>query len=107
MAREATIRTEPQARKPGDKNSFWNSRIWPFDASVGPLRAIMTDPSYQRNCKLRCCEQAGRKGRTMHRAHPSQPKNDSFSLRNIEERIADITTDSAPSGVTTIASTNA
>ena len=35
----------------------------------------------------------------MERAHPSQPKNVNFSLRNIEERMAHITTDRAPRGV--------
>lgn len=37
--------------------------------------------------------------RTIHNPHPSQPKKVSFSLRNIEERIAQMTTDNAPKGV--------
>lgn len=39
------------------------------------------------------------KGRTIHSPHPSQPKNVSFSCKNIEERIAQMTTDNAPRGV--------
>ena len=37
--------------------------------------------------------------RTRHSTHPNQPKNVSFSLRKIEERMAEMTTDRAPSGV--------
>lgn len=37
--------------------------------------------------------------RTIHRAQPSQPKNDSFSLRKKDERMAQMTTESAPRGV--------
>lgn len=36
---------------------------------------------------------------TIHNAHPTQPKKVRFSFKNIEERIAEITTDRAPSGV--------
>jgi len=35
----------------------------------------------------------------MHSAQPNQPKNVSFSLRKIEERTAEMTTDRAPRGV--------
>lgn len=36
---------------------------------------------------------------TIQRAQPSHPKKVSFSLRKIEDRMAHITTDSAPIGV--------
>jgi hypothetical protein len=75
-------------RKPMERNSFWKSRIWPTEASLGPLSAMMTDPR-------------------MESTQPSQPKNVSVSLRNIEERMAQTTTERAPSGVTTMASTKA
>ena len=35
----------------------------------------------------------------MHKPHPSQPKKVSFSLRNIDERMAQMTTERAPRGV--------
>jgi hypothetical protein len=35
----------------------------------------------------------------MHSPHPNQPKNVSFSLRKMEERIAEMTTARAPRGV--------
>jgi hypothetical protein len=35
----------------------------------------------------------------MHSPHPNHPKNVSVSLRNIEERIAQMTTERAPRGV--------
>ena len=37
---------------------------------------------------------------TMHKKQPIQPKNVSVSFKNIDDRIAHITTDNAPSGVT-------
>ena len=37
--------------------------------------------------------------RTIHRAHPNHPKNVSFSLRKKDDKMAQMTTDSAPSGV--------
>ena len=37
--------------------------------------------------------------RTIHNPQPSHPNRESFSLRNMEESIAEITTESAPSGV--------
>jgi hypothetical protein len=37
----------------------------------------------------------------MHNAHPSHPKNVSFSFKKIDERMAQITTERAPSGVYT------
>ena len=36
---------------------------------------------------------------TIHSPHPNHPKNVSFSLRKVEDRIAQTTTDRAPSGV--------
>lgn len=36
---------------------------------------------------------------TIHSPHPNHPKNVSFSLRKMEDRIAQMTTDRAPSGV--------
>jgi hypothetical protein len=36
---------------------------------------------------------------TIERAHPNQPKNVRVSLRNMDDRIAHMTTDNAPSGV--------
>lgn len=44
---------------------------------------------------------------TMHWKHPIHPKKDNFSFRNIEESIAQMTTESAPIGVTIMASTKA
>jgi len=46
--------------------------------------------------------QNGRPKLTIHSPHPSQPKNVSFSLRKNEDRIAQMTTDRAPSGVYSI-----
>lgn len=43
----------------------------------------------------------------MQRKQPIHPKNVRVSLRNREERMAQITTDRAPIGVTTTASTKA
>jgi len=40
-------------------------------------------------------------GRTMHNPQPSHPKKLSFSLRNMEESIAQTTTERAPRGVYT------
>jgi len=45
--------------------------------------------------------------RTMQRPHPSQPNSVSVSLRNMEDRMAQTTTERAPRGVTTMASTKA
>jgi hypothetical protein len=36
---------------------------------------------------------------TIHRPQPSHPKNVSFSFKNIEDKMAQMTTDKAPSGV--------
>jgi hypothetical protein len=47
------------------------------------------------------------KALTMQRKQPIHPKNVRVSLRNREERIAQMTTDRAPIGVTTTASTKA
>ena len=37
--------------------------------------------------------------RTIQSPHPNQPKNVRVSLRNIEDRMAEMTTERAPSGV--------
>jgi hypothetical protein len=74
------MRTEMYARNPGARNNFWNSLICPTVCSLGPLSAIITDP-------------------IIHSAQPSQPKKLSFSFRKKDERIAQMTTESAPSGV--------
>ena len=76
---------DPYTRKPTDKNSFWNSIMVLTVFSFGPLSAIITEPTIQRK-------------------HPIQPKNVRDSLRNMDDRIAQITTDKAPRGVTTTAS---
>jgi hypothetical protein len=38
MTREATISTAVKDMKPGARNSFWNSRIWPTVCSLGPTK---------------------------------------------------------------------
>ena len=40
-----------------------------------------------------------KEGPTMHKPHPSHPKKLSFSLRNIDDRMAHMTTERAPRGV--------
>lgn len=82
------IRTDMYPRKPGAKKSFLNCSISPGVCSCGPLRAMIVETIIQR-------------------AQPSHPKKVSFSLRKMEDRMAHITTDSAPIGVTISASTNA
>lgn len=72
MTREATIRTAPQARKPGERKSFWNSRIWPTDASCGPLRAMITDPSWGRSDAV----QAPRVRKTYDAERASEPSEE-------------------------------
>ena len=58
----------------------------------------MTDP----NCaRMMICDMPDEveARRTIQSPHPSQPKNVRVSLRNIEDRMAEMTTESAPSGV--------
>lgn len=34
------MRMDPYTKKPGDKNSFWNSVICPIDDSCGPVATM-------------------------------------------------------------------
>ena len=74
------IQTLPYARKPGAKKSFLNSRMVETDCSWGPFMAMMTAPR-------------------MHWMQPIQPKSVRVSLRKKWDRMAQMTTERAPSGV--------
>lgn len=45
MLRDARIIIPVNTRKPGARNSFWNSSICPTVSSLGPFRAITTAPT--------------------------------------------------------------
>jgi len=47
MPRVARITTPVNAKKPGARNSFWNSSICPTVSSFGPFRAMTTEPTYR------------------------------------------------------------
>lgn len=79
---EDTIATDPQDRNPGARNNFLKSAMFVTLCSSGAFRARMEAPR-------------------IHWMDPIQPKRDSFSLRTMWDRMADITTDNAPMGVWT------
>jgi len=58
----------------------------------------MTDPNCGR-CVIGDGPDETEDRRTIHSPQPSHPKNVRVSLRNIEDRMAEMTTESAPSGV--------
>jgi hypothetical protein len=64
---------------------------------IRPLRAIMVEPIWrwedEREYRI------GMIGHTIHKPQPSHPKKLSFSLRNMDDSIAHITTERAPRGV--------
>lgn len=80
ITRAVAMRTPPNARNQGARNSFLNASMVETDCSCGPLSAMITAPR-------------------MHCVQPIQPKSVSFSLRKKCERMAQMTTESAPSGV--------
>ena len=80
--------TPAKLRKPGMMTQCFMSWMEATDDCSGALRAMMTDP-------------------TMQLKHPTLPTKLSRSLRNMEERMAQMTTDRAPMGVTRMASVKA
>jgi hypothetical protein len=103
MTRADRMTREPNIMKPRERNRCWNSTIVLAVASVGPFKAIMMDPTWIVHSQSFCERSKVSEPRTMHRKQPIQPKKVRLSLRNIDDRIAQMTTDKAPSGVTIIA----
>jgi hypothetical protein len=86
MRKRAAAITRPiQTRKPTERASFWNASIVRGVASSGPFRAMIVEPM-------------------IHSPQPTFPKKDRYSLRKMEARMALMTTERAPRGVTRIAS---
>ena len=97
ITREPVIRTPAKAKKPGAKKSFWKAEMVLTACSCGPFRAMMTDPTMPEGKTVRALIVPDRG--SIQRKQPIQPKNESFSLRKIEDKIAQMTTERAPSGV--------
>jgi hypothetical protein len=66
---EQMITTLPKTRKPGARNSFWNSLMVVTLCSAGPFNAMMVAP-------------------TMQRKQPTLPKSVRRSFRKMEDRMA-------------------
>ena len=85
---QVTMMTPAKLRKPGVMTHFFMSWIEATEDCSGALRAMMTDP-------------------TMQLKQPTLPTKLRRSFRKIPDRIAQITTESAPMGVTRMASVKA
>lgn len=113
MTNAIRITIDPNTMKPVDKNMCWNSLMVAALLSWGPFRAIITEPTYSTMTKIpegpmfrrheAHRDSTRKRRRTMHRKQPHQPKKVRVSLRNIEDKIAHMTTESAPRGVTMMA----
>lgn len=108
------IRADMYARKPGAKKSVLKSSISLGVCSCGPyapeisfgiwysfgvMLTVESNDSGTNLAEVGTQKDEGLMILTIQRAQPSHPKKVSFSLRKMEDRMAHITTDSAPIGV--------
>jgi hypothetical protein len=114
-----TTRSDAHTKKPGERNSFLKPSIVVTDCSSGALSARMTDPMIQSVHPIHPYSPTSARSPQTSKQANKQTSSEIFgggdaltkkvrlSLRKKCDKMAQITTDNAPIGVTRIASVNA